>query len=69
MSVICITSLFKEGGPEVMRVKEVVCEEGLENPEGTMVMEDNQTTPPLEPTEELAEQHRTTHNLTEVSPL
>ncbi|XP_021430828.2 uncharacterized protein LOC110498500 isoform X2 [Oncorhynchus mykiss] len=61
--------ITEEGGPEVMRVKEVVCEEGLENPEGTMVMEDNQTTPPLEPTEELAEQHRTTHNLTEVSPL
>jgi hypothetical protein len=45
------------------------CEEGLGNPDGTMVMEDNQTTPPPEPTEELAEQHRTTHNLTEVSPL
>ncbi|XP_045579155.1 uncharacterized protein [Salmo salar] len=30
-----------------------------------MVMEDNQTTPPLEPTEEPAEQHRTTHSLTE----
>ncbi|XP_070293316.1 uncharacterized protein [Salvelinus sp. IW2-2015] len=29
-----------------------------------MVMEDNQTTPP-EPTEEPAEQHRTTHSLTE----
>ncbi|KAK6324885.1 hypothetical protein J4Q44_G00042270 [Coregonus suidteri] len=30
-----------------------------------MVMEDNQTTPPPEPTEEPAEQHRTTHSLTE----
>eukprot|EP00063_Salmo_salar_P089802 XP_014064637.1 PREDICTED: uncharacterized protein LOC106610041 isoform X3 [Salmo salar] len=36
--------------------------------EGTMVMEDNQTTSP-EPTEEPAEQHRTTHSLTEVKPL
>ena len=43
-------------------------EEGLGNPEENMVMEDNQTTPP-EPTEEPAEQHRTTHSLTEVSPL
>ncbi|XP_045573496.1 uncharacterized protein [Salmo salar] len=40
-------------------------EEGLGNPEGTMVMEDNQTTPPPEPTEEPAEQHRTTHSITE----
>ncbi|XP_042167884.1 early growth response protein 1-like [Oncorhynchus tshawytscha] len=47
--------------PEVLLVKE----EGLGNPEGTMVMEDNQTTPPPETTEELAEQHRTTHSLTE----
>uniref|UniRef100_A0A8K9XJN4 C2H2-type domain-containing protein n=1 Tax=Oncorhynchus mykiss TaxID=8022 RepID=A0A8K9XJN4_ONCMY len=30
-----------------------------------MVMEDNQTTPPPEPTEEPAEQHRTTHSLPE----
>uniref|UniRef100_A0A4W5NIW2 Uncharacterized protein n=1 Tax=Hucho hucho TaxID=62062 RepID=A0A4W5NIW2_9TELE len=30
-----------------------------------MVIEDNQTTPPPEPTEEPAEQHRTTHSLTE----
>ena len=44
-------------------------EEGLGNPERTMVMEDNQTTPPPEPTAEPAEQHRTTHSLTEVSPL
>ncbi|KAM9530910.1 uncharacterized protein ACWYII_042400 isoform 1-T1 [Salvelinus alpinus] len=44
---------------EVLLVKE-----GLGNPEGTMVTEDNQTTPP-EPTEVLAEQHRTTHSLTE----
>ncbi|XP_055765260.1 zinc finger protein 777-like [Salvelinus fontinalis] len=51
----------EEEGPEVLLVKE----EGLGNPEGTMVMEDNQTTPPPEPTEEPAEQHRTTHSLTE----
>ncbi|KAM9530941.1 uncharacterized protein ACWYII_042426 [Salvelinus alpinus] len=50
----------EEEGPEVLLVKE----EGLGNPEGTMVMEDNQTTPP-EPTEEPAEQNRTTHSLTE----
>ncbi|XP_045573523.1 uncharacterized protein isoform X2 [Salmo salar] len=50
-------------------MEEEGCEEGLGNPEGTMVMEDNQTTPPPEPTEEPAEQHRTTHSLTEVSPL
>nr|XP_046164508.1 uncharacterized protein LOC124001609 isoform X1 [Oncorhynchus gorbuscha] len=48
-------------GPEVLLVKE----EGLGNPEGTMVMEDNQTTPPPEPAEEPAEQHRATHSLTE----
>ncbi|XP_031684005.1 transcriptional regulator prz1-like isoform X1 [Oncorhynchus kisutch] len=41
------------------------CEEGLGNPEGTMVMEDNQPTPPPEPTEDPAAQHRTTHSLTE----
>uniref|UniRef100_A0A4W5K7R8 C2H2-type domain-containing protein n=1 Tax=Hucho hucho TaxID=62062 RepID=A0A4W5K7R8_9TELE len=46
---------------EVLLVKE----EGLGNTEGTMVMEDNQTTPPPEPTEKLAEQHRTTYSLTE----
>uniref|UniRef100_A0A8C7NUV9 C2H2-type domain-containing protein n=1 Tax=Oncorhynchus mykiss TaxID=8022 RepID=A0A8C7NUV9_ONCMY len=51
----------EEEGPEVLLVKE----EGLGNTEGTMVMEDNQTTPPPEPTEEPAEQHRTTHSLTE----
>ena len=68
--VICITCPFQEEeeGPEVLLVKEEGCEEGLANPEGTMVMEENQTTPP-EPTEEPAEQHRTTHSLTEVSPL
>ncbi|XP_055765078.1 zinc finger and BTB domain-containing protein 18-like [Salvelinus fontinalis] len=54
-----------EEGPEVLLVKEEGCEEGLGNPEGTMVMEDNQTTPPPEPTEEPAEPHRTTHSLTE----
>uniref|UniRef100_A0A674ALV4 C2H2-type domain-containing protein n=2 Tax=Salmo trutta TaxID=8032 RepID=A0A674ALV4_SALTR len=61
--VICITCLFQEEeeDPEVQLVKE----EGLGNPEGTMVMEDNQTTPPPEPTEEPVEQHRTTHSLTE----
>ncbi|XP_055765058.1 zinc finger protein 143-like isoform X1 [Salvelinus fontinalis] len=53
-------SITEEEGPEVLLVKE----EGLENPEGTMVMEDNQTTPP-EPTEEPADQHRTTQGLTE----
>ncbi|XP_038837470.1 uncharacterized protein LOC120034888 [Salvelinus namaycush] len=55
----------EEEGPEVLLVKEEGCEEGLRNPEGTMVMENNQTTPPPEPTEEPAEQHRTTHSLTE----
>ncbi|XP_071024880.1 uncharacterized protein [Oncorhynchus clarkii lewisi] len=55
----------EEEGPEVLFVKEEGCEEGLANPEGNMVMEDNQTTPPSEPTEELAEQHRTTYSLTE----
>jgi hypothetical protein len=53
----------------VLLIKVEGCEEGLGNPEGTMVMEDNQTTPPPEPTEEPAEQHRTTYSLTEVSPL
>ncbi|XP_071244389.1 uncharacterized protein [Salvelinus alpinus] len=57
-------SITEEEGPELLLVKEERCEEGLGNPEGTMVMEDNQTTPP-EPTEEPAEQHRTTHSLTE----
>ncbi|XP_064860008.1 zinc finger and SCAN domain-containing protein 2-like [Oncorhynchus nerka] len=51
----------EEEGPEVLLVKEEGCEEVL----GNMVMEDNQTTPPPEPTEEPAEQHRTTHSLTE----
>ncbi|XP_031683993.1 zinc finger and SCAN domain-containing protein 25-like isoform X1 [Oncorhynchus kisutch] len=55
----------EEEGPEVLLVKEEGCEEGLGNPEGTMVMEDNQTTPPPEPADEPAEQHRTTHSLTE----
>ncbi|XP_038837469.1 DNA damage-responsive transcriptional repressor RPH1-like [Salvelinus namaycush] len=55
----------EEEGPEMLLVKEEGCEEGLGNPEGTMVMEDNQTTPPSEPTEEPAEQHRTTHSLAE----
>ncbi|XP_021475338.2 uncharacterized protein LOC110534728 [Oncorhynchus mykiss] len=54
----------EEEGPEVLLVKEEGCEEGLGNPEGTIVVEDNQTTPPPEPTEEPAEQHRTTHSLT-----
>ncbi|XP_038837385.1 uncharacterized protein LOC120034817 isoform X1 [Salvelinus namaycush] len=58
-------SITEDEGPEVLLVKEEGCEEGLGNPEGTMVMEDNQTTPPPEPTEEPAEQHRTTHSLTE----
>uniref|UniRef100_A0A674B6D5 Uncharacterized LOC115191034 n=1 Tax=Salmo trutta TaxID=8032 RepID=A0A674B6D5_SALTR len=55
----------EEEGPEVLLVKGEGCEEGLGNPEGTMFMEDNQTTPPPEPTEEPAEQHRTTHSLNE----
>nr|XP_029543023.1 zinc finger protein 143-like [Oncorhynchus nerka] len=55
----------EEEGPEVLLVKEEGCEEGLGKPEGTMFMEDNQTTPPPESTEEPAEQHRTTHSLTE----
>ncbi|XP_029604884.1 sal-like protein 4 isoform X1 [Salmo trutta] len=55
----------EEEGQEVLLVKEEGCEEGLGNPEGTMVMEDNQTTPPPEHTEEPAEQHRTTHSITE----
>ncbi|KAM9399527.1 uncharacterized protein ACWYII_031657 [Salvelinus alpinus] len=55
----------EEEGLEVLLVKEEGYEEGLGNPEGTMVMEDNQTTPPPEPTEEPAEQHRITHSLTE----
>nr|XP_046164566.1 uncharacterized protein LOC124001636 [Oncorhynchus gorbuscha] len=50
-----------EEGLEVLLVKE----EALGNPEGNMVMADNQTTPPPELTEEPAEQHRTTHSLTE----
>ncbi|XP_029529627.2 uncharacterized protein LOC115137448 [Oncorhynchus nerka] len=54
-----------EEDPEVLLVKVEGYEEGLVNPERTMVMEDNQTTPPPEPTAELAEQHRTTHSLTE----
>ncbi|XP_052341223.1 zinc finger and SCAN domain-containing protein 21-like isoform X6 [Oncorhynchus keta] len=55
-------SITEEGeGPEVLLVKEEGCEEVL----GNMVMEDNQTTPPSEPTEEPAEQHRTTHSLPE----
>ncbi|XP_031692361.1 uncharacterized protein LOC109901169 isoform X1 [Oncorhynchus kisutch] len=54
-------SITEEEGPELLLVKE----EGVGSPEGTMVMEDNQSTPPPEPTEEPAEQHRTTHSLTE----
>ncbi|XP_036790366.1 neurotrophin receptor-interacting factor homolog isoform X2 [Oncorhynchus mykiss] len=58
-------SSITEEEEEVVLVKEEGCEDGLGNPKGTMVMEDNQTTPPPEPTEEPAEQHRTTHSLTE----
>uniref|UniRef100_A0A8C7NX30 C2H2-type domain-containing protein n=1 Tax=Oncorhynchus mykiss TaxID=8022 RepID=A0A8C7NX30_ONCMY len=58
-------SITENEGPEVLLVKDEGCEEGLGNPEGTMVMEDNQPTPPPEPTEKPAEQHRTTHSLTE----
>ncbi|XP_014050490.1 uncharacterized protein [Salmo salar] len=55
----------EEEAPEVLLVKEEGCEEGLRNTVGTMVMENNQTTPPPEPTEEPAEQKRTTHSLPE----
>uniref|UniRef100_A0AAZ3PJQ8 C2H2-type domain-containing protein n=1 Tax=Oncorhynchus tshawytscha TaxID=74940 RepID=A0AAZ3PJQ8_ONCTS len=55
----------EEEGLEVLLVKEEGCEEGLANPEATMVMEDNQTKTPPEPTEEPAEEHRTTYSLTE----
>ncbi|XP_064783304.1 uncharacterized protein LOC135507648 isoform X2 [Oncorhynchus masou masou] len=58
-------SITEEEGPEVLLVKEEGCEESLGNPEGPMDMEDNQTTPPPELTEEPAEQHRTTHSLNE----
>ncbi|XP_064783327.1 zinc finger protein 777-like isoform X1 [Oncorhynchus masou masou] len=51
----------EEEGPEVLLVKDEGCEEGL----GNMVMEDNQTTPPPEPTEEPAEQHKTIYSITE----
>ncbi|KAM9530934.1 uncharacterized protein ACWYII_042420 isoform 1-T1 [Salvelinus alpinus] len=61
----CRSITEEEEGQEVLLVKGEGYEEGLGNPEGTMVMEDNQTTPPPEPTEEPAEQHRTTHSLTE----
>ncbi|XP_064783407.1 zinc finger and SCAN domain-containing protein 12-like [Oncorhynchus masou masou] len=58
-------SITEDEGPEVLLVKDESCEEGLGNPEGTMVMEDNQPTPPPEPPEKPSEQHRTTHGLTE----
>ncbi|KAM9530917.1 uncharacterized protein ACWYII_042404 isoform 1-T1 [Salvelinus alpinus] len=58
-------SITEEEGPEVLLGKEEGCEEGLGNPAGSMVMEDSQTTPPPQPTEEPAEQHKTTHSLTE----
>ncbi|XP_052321038.1 uncharacterized protein LOC118395578 isoform X2 [Oncorhynchus keta] len=61
----CSITEEEEEGPEVLLVKEEGCEESLGNPEGTMVMEDNQTTPPPETTEEPTEQHRTTYSLTE----
>jgi hypothetical protein len=53
----------------VLLVKEEGCEEGLGKPQGNMVMGDNQTTSPPEPTEDPAKQHRTTHSLIEVSLL
>ncbi|XP_064783244.1 uncharacterized protein LOC135507616 isoform X2 [Oncorhynchus masou masou] len=58
-------SITEEDVPEMLLVKEERCEEGLGNAEGPMDMEDNQTTTPPEPTEEPAEQHRTTYSLTE----
>ncbi|XP_036809661.1 uncharacterized protein LOC110498477 isoform X1 [Oncorhynchus mykiss] len=60
----CRSITEEEEGPDVLLVKEEGCEEGLGKPEGPMITEDNQTTP-LEPTEQPAEQHRTTHSLTE----
>ncbi|XP_070972100.1 uncharacterized protein [Oncorhynchus clarkii lewisi] len=51
-------SMTEEESPELLLVKEEGCEEGLGNPEGTMIMEDNQTTSP-------PELHSTTHSLTE----
>ncbi|KAK6324821.1 hypothetical protein J4Q44_G00041630, partial [Coregonus suidteri] len=48
----CRSITEEEEGPEVLLVKEEECEEGLGNPEATMVMGDNQTTLPPEPTEE-----------------
>eukprot|EP00063_Salmo_salar_P075649 XP_014050484.1 PREDICTED: zinc finger protein 271 isoform X5 [Salmo salar] len=62
---LCSITEEEEEGPEVLLVKEEGCEEGLGNADGTMVMEDNQTTPPPETTEEPAEQHRITHSLSE----
>ncbi|XP_031692374.1 uncharacterized protein LOC109901251 isoform X3 [Oncorhynchus kisutch] len=50
----------EEEGPEVLLVKEEGYEEGLGNPE-----EENQTTPPPEPTKDPVEQNRTTHSLNE----
>ncbi|XP_052321105.1 uncharacterized protein LOC118395568 isoform X4 [Oncorhynchus keta] len=50
----------EEEGPEVLLVKEEGWEEGLGNPE-----EENQTTPPPEPTKDPVEQNRTTHSLNE----
>eukprot|EP00063_Salmo_salar_P089843 XP_014064678.1 PREDICTED: zinc finger protein 184-like [Salmo salar] len=58
-------SIAEEEGLKGLLGKEEGCEEGLGNPEWTMVMEDNQITPPSKPTEEPAEQHRTTRSLTE----
>ncbi|XP_021475218.2 uncharacterized protein LOC110534625 isoform X1 [Oncorhynchus mykiss] len=55
----------EEEGREVLLVKEEGCGEGLGNTERTMIMEDNQSRRPPEPTEEPAEQHRTTHSITE----
>ncbi|XP_064783318.1 transcription factor YY2-like [Oncorhynchus masou masou] len=58
-------SIMEDEGPEVLLVKDEGCEEGLRNPEGTMIMEDNQTTPRPESIEEPAELHRTTLILAE----
>ncbi|XP_055765071.1 uncharacterized protein LOC129841003 isoform X3 [Salvelinus fontinalis] len=60
-------SIAEEEGPKVLLGKKEGWEEDLGNPEWTMVIEDNQITPPSEPTVEQAEQHRTTHSLTNVS--
>ncbi|KAL1023697.1 hypothetical protein UPYG_G00044730 [Umbra pygmaea] len=57
-------SITEEENAEVLLVKEEGCEDVLGNPEGTMVVEDDQSTPP-EPMQEPVEQHRTARSFTE----